>query len=214
MAMDELNTGLATLRTRSKVAGALIFAYLGLEVICLSIDSLTLARALGTDEESAIAEFISIALILNLLVFIASAVVISMWIHRAHANLFAANLDGLEYTPGWSVGWFFVPFANLVKPYQAMRELYNRSHGLDDRHSAPSPSELIIWWVCYLAGNIAGNISFRLDDGSIIMPPTGSTMFAILSSGLMIVSAVILKRMIDSITAAQGSMMGVSETFA
>lgn len=212
--MDELNAGLATLKIRSKIAGALILAYLVLEVISLSVDGLTLIGALGTDDESVTAGIVGIAMLLNLLVFIASAVMISMWIHRAHANLFAAHLEGLEYTPGWSVGWFFVPFANLVKPFQAMRELYNRSHGRDDGHKAPSPGELTTWWGCYLAGSIAGNISFRLDNGSILAPPEGATMFAILSSVLLIVSAITLKRIIDSTTVAQTSMMGVSETFA
>jgi len=30
----------------------------------------------------------------------------------------------MEYTPGWSVGWFFVPLYNFYKPYRAITELY------------------------------------------------------------------------------------------
>lgn len=47
--------------------------------------------------------------------FFVSVVFVSMWIYRAHANLFAAGYQGLEYTPGWSVGWFFVPIASLFR---------------------------------------------------------------------------------------------------
>ncbi len=34
------------------------------------------------------------------LAMLVSAILVGMWIHRAHANLEAANLPGLEYTPG------------------------------------------------------------------------------------------------------------------
>ena len=35
------------------------------------------------------------------------------------------RLTELEFTPGWTVGRYFVPFANLLMPFQAMRELQN-----------------------------------------------------------------------------------------
>ena len=28
----------------------------------------------------------------------------------------------MTISAGWAIGWFFVPFANLVMPYQAMKE--------------------------------------------------------------------------------------------
>ena len=50
-----------------------------------------------------------------------------VWIRRANVNADALVASGMEFTPGWAVGWFFVPFANLYKPYQAMAEIYRAS---------------------------------------------------------------------------------------
>jgi hypothetical protein len=68
-----------------------------------------------------------------------SIIAVAMWIHRAHANLYEAGAEGLQFTPGWAVGWYFIPFANLFKPFQAMRELWTRSHAEDDPFGKPAP---------------------------------------------------------------------------
>ncbi len=41
-----------------------------------------------------------------------------VWLHRSVANARSLGVQ-TEATPGWSVGWWFIPFANLVKPYRA-----------------------------------------------------------------------------------------------
>ena len=53
-------------------------------------------------------------------------VAFGMWIFRAVGNARAATGDSYK-TPGWSVGWWFIPFANLVVPYFILRDLYERS---------------------------------------------------------------------------------------
>ena len=50
-----------------------------------------------------------------------------VWQHRAHANLWAFARSGLRFTPGWAVGWWFVPIASLWKPFEAVRELWKAS---------------------------------------------------------------------------------------
>ncbi len=49
-----------------------------------------------------------------------------VWLHRAVANARSLGVQ-TEATPGWSVGWWFIPFANLIKPYRILRLLF---HGL------------------------------------------------------------------------------------
>ena len=70
------------------------------------------------------------ALVLNLL----AAVAFCVWIHRAASNLPALGRYGMKFTPGWCVGWFFIPFANLVKPFQAVKELWRASHPNPELH--------------------------------------------------------------------------------
>jgi len=45
------------------------------------------------------------------------------WIYRSNKNLRSFSGESMTFTPGWSVGWFFIPVANLWKPYQVMKEM-------------------------------------------------------------------------------------------
>jgi len=95
------------------------------------------------------------------LIYLITVIIFGMWIYRAAANIVSAGTDGFSYSPGWAVGWYFIPFANFFKPFQAMRQIWNASHGatvhLDD--NAPT---LTIWWTAWLIATISGNISLRL----------------------------------------------------
>lgn len=146
--------------------------------------------------------------------FIVSVVLVAMWIHRAHANLRDAGFTGLEFTPGWAVGWFFVPFANLIKPFQAMRELWNASLGEPGGFAEPAPGQIKFWWGGGIVGNIGSNISTRLsssDDASALWL---SALLGAISSVALIASAWLLIGLIRQITAAQRSGIGAGEVFA
>jgi len=83
---------------------------------------------------------------------VASAVLVLVWIHRANYNARALGATGLKMTPGWAVGWYFVPIAWFWKPYQAMKEIWQAS--IDPKHwwrQGGSPL-LSWWWGLWLAG--------------------------------------------------------------
>ena len=104
-----------------------------------------------------------LAPLLQLVVLIATYVVNGIWIHRAAWN--ARALVGqrhMEFTPRWTVGWYFIPFANLVKPYQAMKDVWIRSFGGATATSAPGTELLILWWWLWLLFNLASNIAGRM----------------------------------------------------
>ena len=44
------------------------------------------------------------------------------WIYRVTMNSHTLA-SGLNVSPPWSIGWYFVPFANLYKPFQAMNAM-------------------------------------------------------------------------------------------
>ena len=68
----------------------------------------------------------------------------------------------MEYTPGWAVGWFFLPIANLWKPYQAMKEVWAlNAEGGRDAGSAAGVL-LPLWWFLWLAWNIVSNAAGRM----------------------------------------------------
>ena len=146
--------------------------------------------------------------------FLVSVVLVAMWIHRAHANLHAAGWDALEFTPGWAVGWYFVPLANLIKPYQAMRELWNTSMREDDYFVSDAPMILKLWWGTWIAGNILSNIATRMQGYGTDMSIQYGGMLGAVSSLLLIVCAWNLVGIIRSITRAQSEGLVAAQVFA
>lgn len=106
-------------------------------------------RAIVVDAPSwARGEGVSVLAQLPNLALLATIVAWLLWQHRATANLWAWRLPDLTITPGWSVGWWFVPFASLVMPPVAVAELDRRSGA----GSARSGAVLVgAWWLAWLA---------------------------------------------------------------
>jgi hypothetical protein len=108
----------------------------------------------------------------QMLAFIVTAIGFLMWIHRAHRNLPALGAKNLEFTPGWAVGGFFVPFLNLVRPYKVTVEIWKASSpefGVSDdiswEYAASSPL-LGFWWGLWIVSNILGRLVTRLSVGA------------------------------------------------
>jgi hypothetical protein len=98
-----------------------------------------------------------------LLWYFATVVAFLMWTHRAHRNLPALGATGLQFTPWSAVGWYFAPFFNFFKPYQAMREIYNASRPDESSESdlpwrfRNAPAVVKTWWPLFLLMNVTGN---------------------------------------------------------
>lgn len=108
-----------------------------------------------------------LASILALAARVTSWVTVCVWTYRAAANLRGLGRWGMANTPGWCVGWYFVPFANLVKPVQAMSEIWRASDpesGEGAWISSPSTPLLALWWGTYLLGGIISWGSFLTRD--------------------------------------------------
>lgn len=95
------------------------------------------------------------------LLHLVGMVVFFMWLYRAASNVRAFGQQTLEFSPGWTVGWWFVPFANLVKPLEAMREIWKASDPASIHREqgtrwvgSPAPTLLVAWWATYVGGNV------------------------------------------------------------
>ena len=128
-----------------------------------------------------------------------------MWLHRAYKNLRAfSTWSRLDSSPGWAVGSFFVPFINLVVPYRAVKEVWEKSWPSDEGLlSAPAaPATFPLWWTFWLLSVFAGNLSTRLYfQGNV--PESTQTMVSILASFLSIVAAVFAYLVVDAIDKRQ-----------
>ena len=106
--------------------------------------------------------------------FLVCGFVCLKWIYRASLNAHALA-EGLRTSPGWSVGWFFVPFANLWKPFQGLREAWQASADPKAWREQPTPELFRWWWGLWLVSSILGNIAARLQTGA---SSVGAEMFA------------------------------------
>ncbi len=75
-------------------------------------------------------------------------------IYKAVANLYALRVQNIKFTPAWSVGWFFIPVANMWKPYQVMSHLWRASRYGDNWQSYAPDNRIIFWFLTFLISNI------------------------------------------------------------
>jgi hypothetical protein len=101
--------------------------------------------------------------VLWFLFYLITGIVFLVWISRANANAHALGANDMSITPGWSAGWFFIPFANLVKPFINVREIWNASDSDPRDVSASGSAPLIVtaWWCLWILSNVCGQASGR-----------------------------------------------------
>jgi hypothetical protein len=110
--------------------------------------------------------------LLELPVRLATVVIFLVWVNRAYKNLIAFDISPLEFSPGWAVGWWFIPFANLWVPFKVMRELWNASNPDVDPDfaylnlDAGAPVSMVFWWITFLGGNFSGRLLDALIDAN------------------------------------------------
>jgi hypothetical protein len=105
------------------------------------------------------------------------------WIYRVNKNVHAMGMKYLDYTPGWSVGWWFIPIANLWKPYSALAETWRASLPDHDRTTwtaARTPGILLAWWLIAWIGTILSRIGSKLEDnGEVVEDFITSVQFSV-----------------------------------
>lgn len=161
--------------TQGLLLAGLVLSVVGIFSGLLQIELLSRAATGGISKAEAAANDSREQLIgiLQLAVYVGTVVAFLMWFYRAHKNLPALGGRELKYTPGWAVGGFFVPFLNLVRPLQVMREVW---HGSDpagaERDRAPdgpsirndlgTPALVGWWWALFLISGFLGHVLLRM----------------------------------------------------
>lgn len=122
---------------------------------------------------------------------------------------------GIRITPAWAVGSWFIPFANLVMPFRAIRELWKSSHGGPSWQHRSTWHVIGWWWAFWIAGNVhvwfgPNEFGLGLGVGSSGVPSSLSGVinrdtWEILSFMLRVVSAVLAIAIVRSIVKLQGA---------
>jgi hypothetical protein len=197
---------------------ALALCVVGVYSGVLQIDLISRAFSDGiTEEEANINDLRQQVIgILQLIVIIGTMIAFLVWFYRVYGNLLWLGGRHPEYTPGWAVGGFFVPFLNLVRPFQIMREVW---HGSDPspvdekitsgavsiQNKVGTPPLVGWWWALFLLSSFLGNIIMRrsfaenqtLDDLHTL------SMLEVVSDVLDIPAIILAVRLVDRITGWQ-----------
>jgi uncharacterized protein DUF4328 len=147
--------------------------------------------------------FEAVLLLAQFLLFLVTAVATLRWLYLANANAHALGAADMMVTPGWAVGWFFMPLMNLAMPFVAMRELWKASANPKDWQLEPAPAAILAWWLAWLVAAIAGMIGFRLslEFGKSAIGAVDT--FAFVSDLAMIAAALLLAWIVGRIQAMQ-----------
>ncbi len=121
-------------------------------------------------------DFVSGAAVFYGLTQLVIVVLFIVWQFRAAKNNEALDRVGARFGPGWSIGAWFIPLANLVIPVMILQDLWRgatpeRPRG-DPRWRSAKGSWLVgIWWAAWLisllrygASNAGLHDSSSLDD--------------------------------------------------
>jgi hypothetical protein len=88
----------------------------------------------------------------NVVILILVIVFFIRWFRRAYYNVHAIPGSYVSFSEGWAAGSWFVPFLNLVRPFQIMRDIWVETQRvITHRLQGNQPVTLVgIWWAAYL----------------------------------------------------------------
>lgn len=186
-------------------------------LVCLSqllgwllMTGMALLKALGWLELSA-GESNSLAGVAELVTWVltglllCSGLVFLCWLYRAACNARALGARGMQVSPAWAVGGFFVPIIHLFLPYQAVKEIW--VNGSVD--SEPDSIWLKIWWFCLL-GSMALSRFSEISAGWETQGGEWGVRLLLftLSAWLTAASAYALLRLVGEINRRQNRLAG------
>ncbi len=134
---------------------AIIYCLMG-AVLVLGGGMMILKDQVNEDGDGAGILLVMIAFsILSALVYF---IILLKLIGRFKHNAMVVTRVKYEQTPGWSIGYFFIPILNLFRPYQAVAEMW------EGCKCAPSNGLVGAWWACYLITMIGSRITGQLGN--------------------------------------------------
>jgi hypothetical protein len=176
--------------------------------------------ATEADDAESLADATSIAV--GLALYVVGPAVFLPWFYTAYVNLRRFGLRNLRYSPGWSIGSWFIPIFNFFRPKQIANDLYRGTAGgnlnatgrIDTHEVSPL---LHWWWAIYLlsalvttfAGSNFSDEDPFASDSPLFDSLEDERAFYIgdlLSSAVGIVAAVLAVLVIRRITADQDAV--------
>lgn len=199
------NTTVLTLALIGAVAGFVVMSEIGIWSGFQEIQLLNRAQAgqvIYDDWAYANAQRQAFVGGLLMLTFVVSAALFLRWVAVSNANAQRLTSRGMNFGPRQAAIWFFVPAANLWKPYQAIRETFRASHPdfSDNWKQAPVPRFLSLWWGLWLILQVIVVLSLTADlltptVDRLLLSASLSTLAGALSAPLGVATSICVWRL-------------------
>lgn len=111
-------------------------------------------------------------ILIQMTVYLVTAVVFIRWFHRAYANLPAVGISGLRHGTAWAIGAWFVPIVSLFWPKQIADEIWRGSDPSLEPDQGPSwgqgkvPVVVGAWWLAFIASGLLVGAGWELWGGA------------------------------------------------
>jgi hypothetical protein len=154
----------------------------------------------NVDEVMLPSDYVSIVVgLVQFILAIITGITFLCWIYRSNKNLQALSGEQMMFSPGWSVGWYFIPVANLWKPYQVMKEIWDVSH----KYASNDHALIGWWWTLWIISSLLGRLAFRMImDAEGVTGLIASIITYIFVDGFDLVLAIVALAMVNRISAA------------
>ena len=125
-----------------------------------------------------------------------------VWIYRVSRNAQRRAGYALPISPGWAVGWYFVPIGALWKPFEAIEQTWKASVAPLAWRSVPTPALLRWWWGVWLAGGAAGGLLGFLGQLGLKSQMFTNVMLIVISA-VVVGQCVLFNRIVRRLTDLQ-----------
>ncbi|HEV3209600.1 MAG TPA: DUF4328 domain-containing protein [Chthoniobacterales bacterium] len=137
-----------------------------------------------------------------------SGIVFLRWVYRAYKNIQGFGAEGLRFSPGWAVGYYFIPFLSLIRPAQVMSEIWRVSQDPQNWMRRRGSWLVGTWWALFLLYSVATQVSLELAlDGSTNDQWWLAAIFAILGDLFSVPLSIVALRLITEIYKHQKNLV-------
>ncbi|RPK39448.1 hypothetical protein EES37_22170 [Streptomyces sp. ADI91-18] len=142
------------------------------------------------------------------MLWLATAIVFVMWFHRVRQNGQVFRPDAFTLAPGWAIGAWFVPLANLVMPFTIARQTWTASTQLapDGSFRKVSSAPVTAWWLAFAGSQLTDSV-FGVLYSAADTPEQlrGAAVVGAVSGLLTVAAAVLAVLFVRKLTALQSA---------
>jgi len=156
---------------RARIVVALLAAAVAMDAIGTLLDlqglRLVAAAEAGTLTDAEAIAFDDLngkVAIIQLVLYLASAVGVVAWLSRVVENIPPLTGRTPQRGPRAAIGWWFVPIASYVVPYRIVSDAVRRLRTTDGEGAERL---LLPWWALWLVGTMLGSVLWRLPSDTL-----------------------------------------------